>query len=96
VLDMHDILWRSYERQLERRSLPGSWKRRAVRRYRTREELAWKSYDGVTAINAEEHRSVAESGLPDRTRLFCAPMGVDLDRWPYQWSPVAPRRLAFY
>jgi glycosyltransferase involved in cell wall biosynthesis len=97
LLDMHDVLWRSYARQLDaRRGLPGRIKSWAVRRYRSREEDAWREYDGVTAINEEEFRYVRERGLPASTRVFCAPMGVELERWPFQWNPVEPRRLAFY
>lgn len=97
LLDMHDILWRSYERQLDARpGLPSALRQWAVARYRRREERAWRAYDGVTAINAEEHRYVEGRGLPRATRVFCAPMGVSLDRWPYQWTPAEPPRLAFY
>lgn len=97
LLDMHDVLWRSYARQLDQvGGLPGPLKRWAVRRYRNREESAWRAYDGVTAINDEERRYVEERGLPRSSRVFCAPMGVRLERWPYRWSPATPQRLAFY
>jgi Glycosyltransferase len=97
VLDMHDILWRSYEEQLAaRRRLPEAFRRWAVSRYRAREEEAWRRFDGVTAINKGEFEEVRQSGIPQTTRLFYAPMGVDLARWPYSWKPEHPPRMAFY
>lgn len=97
VLDMHDILWRSYARQLDVRGwLPSPLRRWAVRRYRRREENAWRAFDAVTAINDEEYQYVLRCQLPSPTRVFCAPMGVSLDRWPYGWKPARPSRFAFY
>jgi glycosyltransferase involved in cell wall biosynthesis len=95
VLDMHDVLWQSYRRQLAaKRWLPGPLRDRAVRRYRAREEAAWEAFDALIAINAAEQAYVREQ-LPHK-RLFYAPMGVDLEQWPYSWQPAAPPRVAYY
>jgi glycosyltransferase involved in cell wall biosynthesis len=94
LLDMHDVLWRAYERQLEKWPLPRSVSRWAVSRYRRREEDAWRSFDAIAAINDEEYRYVSKLGLS--SRVFRAPMGVSLERWPYRWHPADPPRLAFY
>jgi glycosyltransferase involved in cell wall biosynthesis len=95
VLDMHDILWRSYSRQLDIRPLtPRWWKRRAVRLYREQEERAWAMFDGLITINSAEHDYVHEK-LP-HMQLFYAPMGIDTDQWPYSWQPSDPPRVAYY
>jgi glycosyltransferase involved in cell wall biosynthesis len=96
ILDMHDVLWRAYERQLRaKRWLPPVVRRALVGRYRSRELLAWHGYDALIAINDEERRYV--SGIVDTgARLFFAPMGVDLDIWKYSWNPAEPPRVGFY
>lgn len=97
VLDMHDILWRSYAEQWKRRRiLPEAVRRMAIRRYRAREEEVWRGFDGITAISRGEYEYLERCGLPQSTKLFYAPMGVDLARWPYSWTPQHPPRLAFY
>jgi len=96
VLDMHNILWRALDRQLEGAGMPPSLRRLAVARYRRREEESWGAFDGVVAINREEERYVLGRRLRPRARVFYAPMGVDVDRWPWKWSPVRPVRIGFY
>lgn len=97
VLDMHNILWKAYERQLTAlRWVPGWLRRVAVRRYRRREERSWREFDGLVAINREEERHVQACDLRPGARVFYAPMGVDLERWPYGWKPVRPIRIGFY
>jgi hypothetical protein len=96
VLDMHDILWRSFLEQMkDRKNYPGWWKRWAVKNYRSREEQAWKEFDGIIAINAEEKKYV-RSVVPADTSLFYAPMGTDLNLWSYSWEPFDPPRIAYY
>lgn len=96
VLDMHNILWQSYIRQLnETVSLPGWWKRWAVTRYKRQEEDAWKQFDAIIAINAEEERYVRKTVSGD-IPVFYAPMGTDLNLWSYSWKPAYPPRIAYY
>ncbi len=95
VLDMHDILWRSYERRLIESRLPAAYRRWALDRYRRREEQAWTKFDAVVAINREEERYVRGTLSGEKT-IFHAPMGTDLKLWPYAWSPSRPARLAYY
>lgn len=95
VLDMHDILWQSYSRQLSARTLPSWWRQRQVSRYRLQEEAAWRRFDALITINAAEHDYVRQR-LPDPTPLFYAPMGTDLSRWPYGWQRANPPRIAYY
>lgn len=96
VLDMHNILWRSYERQLDSKHyLPRYWKQWAVARYRRHEEQAWSAFDGLITINAAEHHYVKRT-VPDASHLFYAPMGVDLELWPCSWKPEKPSRIAYY
>jgi glycosyltransferase involved in cell wall biosynthesis len=96
VLDMHDILWRARDAQLSQRRVVPAWARAAlVDRYRRREEAAWRAYDGLIAINREEERYVRRCVGSD-VPVFYGPMGVDLRRWPYRWSPPAAPTVAFY
>lgn len=95
VLDMHDLLWKSYERQLAAKAwLPGWWQERAVSMYRNTEEMAWTKFDALITINALEHEYVRDrvTDMP----LFYAPMGIDLKLWPYSWKPSTPPRIAYY
>ncbi len=95
VLDMHDILWQSYDQQLSRRMLPVRWKKWAAEQYRRAEEQAWQQFDALIAINKEEARYV-RTIVGEQKPIFYAPMGVDLSAWPYSWQPAHPPRLAYY
>jgi glycosyltransferase involved in cell wall biosynthesis len=96
VLDMHDVLWRSYERQLGHRL--GGWARwwwaHRLAAYRWRETAAWQAFDAVIAIS-EGEGAYARGQLPGK-RVIVAPMGIDIDDWPYRWSPAYPPRIGFY
>ena len=97
ILDMHNILWRAYERQLrERRWLPLWLRRIATERYRWREEQSWRRFDGLVTINREEEDYVRERSGPGAAHVFYAPMGLELERWPYRWNPASPARVGFY
>ncbi len=96
ILDMHDILWRSFKRQIDvRAGLPKWWKRWAIAQYKMREEAAWAKFDGLIAINRAEYE-YARSMVPSNVRMFYAPMGIDISQWPYSWQPAAPPRIAYY
>jgi len=96
VLDMHDVLWQAYESELT--NLAPAWvgplRDRRVHAYRRREEAAWAEFDALIAISAGE-AAYARSVLPEKP-ILVAPMGIDLTKWPYGWSPVTPPRVAFY
>jgi glycosyltransferase involved in cell wall biosynthesis len=96
VLDMHDVLWQSYDRQLKNHRLPWmrAFRRQLVQAYKRREEAAWSRYDALIAISQGE-AEYAKIVVPDKP-IFVAPMGTDLDQWHYCWSPAEPPRLAFY
>lgn len=95
VLDMHDVLWQGRaQRLMERKMLPAAWQRWLVERYKRREERAWTAFDAIIAINRDEQEYVRQvSGATD---VFYAPMGTDLARWPYSWTPALPQRVAYY
>jgi hypothetical protein len=102
VLDMHDVLWQSYARQLdgvaEARGwsrMPRRWKEWAVARYRAREEAAWRQFDRLIAINRAE-AEYARRVVAGATLVSHVPMGTDLELWPYSWMPARPPRLAYY
>jgi glycosyltransferase involved in cell wall biosynthesis len=96
ILDMHNILWRSYEKQMKvKRGVPEWWKRWALDRYKSQEEHAWKQFDSIIPINAEEDkhvRGLISSNIP----VFYTPMGIDLRFWPYSWQPATPPRVGYY
>ena len=96
VLDMHNILWRSHERNLQNAGFPEWLRRILVDRYRRKEELAWREYDALIAINRNEWRYAQERGLSGQ-RVYYAPMGVDLNLWPYSSQPCSGvTRFAYY
>lgn len=95
VLDMHDVLWKSYELQLARMRLPRCYREFRLNQYRRREERAWSQFDAVIAINREEMDYVRSRAAD--AKLFHTPMGIDMDRWPYCWQPTdQPPRVAYY
>lgn len=96
VLDTHNVLWKSLEQHMPVRQIwPGAFRKTRLARYRRHEEQAWRRFDAVIAINRSEHRLIQPSMLPSQ-KLFYAPMGTDLSRWPYAWQPANPLRLAYY
>lgn len=97
ILDMHDILWRSYARQFDLRPVIPAWyKNWRVRQYQRREESAWNDYRALIAINQDELEYARQHTRPGLD-FFYAPMGTDISLWPYSWNPAqSPRRVAFY
>ena len=96
ILDMHDILWRSYARQLDaRKGLPGWLKKMRINQYRVREESAWRVFDMLIAINHDEY-DYARQRVMDGIKIFYVPMGTDIAVWPYCWRPASPPRIAYY
>jgi glycosyltransferase involved in cell wall biosynthesis len=94
VLDMHDLLWQSFDQYLTRWYIPHSLRHWAVRRYRRCEEAAWQAYDALIAINRAEYDAVHKL-MPQKPLLY-APMGIDLQHWPYSWQPEFPPKIAYY
>ncbi len=96
ILDMHDILWKSFAKQLDDNTwIPRRFKQWLVDRYRAREETAWNAFDVLIAINQDEREYVRRHTRDGITALY-VPMGTDLEVWPYCWEPASPRRIAFY
>jgi glycosyltransferase involved in cell wall biosynthesis len=96
ILEMHNVLWKSKEQRLsERTAWPAWFKRTSLSRYRRREESAWDQFDALVAINRSEYDLVHARQQPSQ-KLFYAPMGTDLSRWPACWQPAHPPRLAYY
>jgi polysaccharide biosynthesis protein PslH len=96
VLDMHDVLWQSYSRQLSaKRGLPAWWRDRAIKLYQQTEEYAWQQFDALIAINAAEGQ-YARGIVRDHIPIFYTPMGTDLSTWPYSWEPAEPPRIGYY
>lgn len=96
ILDTHNILWQAQGRHLDALSYVPQWcKRWNVRRYRAHEEKAWAAFDGLVAINRREY-GVIRSTVPERSPVFYAPMGIDLDRWPLVWRAPQTVRVGYY
>lgn len=97
MLDMHDILWRSYSRQLQAKAYLPAWLREwMVRRYQSREEAAWNCFDLLIAINRDEMEYARRHTRPE-VIFFHVPMGTDISTWMYDWQPALnPRRVAYY
>jgi glycosyltransferase involved in cell wall biosynthesis len=96
ILDMHNVLWKSKEQRLsECKAWPAWFKQMALRRYRQQEESAWDRFDALVAINRSECNLVQVRQQRNQ-KLFYAPMGTDLSRWPPCWRPANPPRVAYY
>ncbi len=96
ILDMHNVLWKSREQRLsERTAWPAWFKRATLSRYRLREESSWGQFSALVAINRSEY-DLVHSRLQPSQKLFYAPMGTDLSRWPACWRPTNPSRVAYY
>lgn len=96
ILDMHNVLWKSSEQRLsERTAWPAWFKRASLGRYRRREESSWDQFDALVSINRSEY-DLVQARLRPTQKLFYAPMGTDLSRWPACWQPANPPRLAYY
>lgn len=96
ILDMHDLLYQTLDRDLGHvPHLPAFVRHHAVAGYRRREQASWCNFDLLLAINRTELQHAA-STLGDPARVALVPMGVDIERWRYQWNPADPPRMAFY
>ena len=79
----------------EKGAIPAAVRNFSVARYRKREERAWRAFDAIVAINEDEQAYVKEH-VPSEVPVFHAPMGTDLSKWTYLWSPARPARVAYY
>jgi glycosyltransferase involved in cell wall biosynthesis len=96
ILDMHNVLWKSRQQRLKEKTAWPDWlKRASLSRYRRREEFSWDQFDALVAINRSEYELI-HSRLQPSQKLFYAPMGTNLSRWPACWKPANPPRLAYY
>jgi len=97
VLDMHDLLWQSFKRQIEEmKGLPKFVMPLLVKRYKKQEENAWNDFDVLIAINQAEKENIQKL-FGNKKRILYAPMGIDLSSWDYSWQPDrTPRKIAYY
>jgi glycosyltransferase involved in cell wall biosynthesis len=96
VLDMHDVLWRSWERQLHhtRNPVRRLFRHRLVRKYKKREVTSWGSFDAVIAISAGEAEYVKRE-WPD-IPVLTSPMGIETGEWQRAIEPARPPRVGYY
>jgi glycosyltransferase involved in cell wall biosynthesis len=97
VLDMHDILWNTFEKQVDAHPFPAVCKNRRKRLYRLNEKRAWNSFDRIIAINALEQEIVANTVRKGIVVDFL-PMGIDTRKWDYKGIAELgqPQRVGFY
>lgn len=96
VLDTHNILWKSQQRQLEPKYwIPKLLKQEIIQNYKKREENAWNKYNALIAINWGEFEYM-QKVVNEEVKIFYTPMGTDLNLWPYLFQPVDPPRIAYY
>lgn len=96
ILDTHNILWQSYQKQLNlKKFIPPIINKNILRKYKTFEENAWDQFDGIIAINSEEFNYI-KNQLSSQKKIFSLPMGTDLSKWPHLYNPIKPQRIVFY
>ena len=96
ILDMHNILWQSYKRQLRSiKWLPKFLFFRILKRYKDQEENIWKKFDGLIAINKTEFNYI-KNVINKRTSITLIPMGIDLSKWNIDRKTVKPHRVGYY
>jgi len=95
AVDLHNVMWRSFEQQLLATRLPRAIAAQQVARYRAREERAWHGFDVLIAINEEEQREV-QRVVGAAKQVLYTPMGIPLADWPVSWQPSQPPVLGYY
>ena len=96
VLDMHNILWKSYESQIyEKNWLPKFFKKWIVDRYRQFEENIWNKFDGIISINNSENEYV-KSKIKTNCIIDYVPMGIDFNKWTVKRELTRPQRIGYY
>ncbi|MBT7901376.1 MAG: glycosyltransferase, partial [Candidatus Marinimicrobia bacterium] len=96
ILDMHNILWQSYKKQLKRiKCLPQFVKDWSIKRYKDQEENIWNKFEGLIAINQKEFDYV-KSISNNNKQVTLVPMGIDLKKWSIDRVPAEPQRVGYY
>jgi len=96
VLDMHNILWKSYESQIYGKNwLPKFFKKWFVVRYRQFEENIWNKFDGIISINNSENKYV-KSKIKTNCIVDYVPMGIDFNKWAVKREITSPQRIGYY
>jgi len=95
VVDLHNILWQARSKELVDKGLSNGLAGLLARRYKAREEAAWRTVDALITINRAEHEYI-QGVVGPTIPLFYAPMGIPLESWPYSWRPQRPARLIYY
>ncbi len=93
ALDTHNILWKSFQKQLNDKGyLPSILIKMMVDRYRKFEEYAWSNFDHVIAIN-ENEKDYIRSVVTSSTNVSLSGMGVDMMKWNATNFPKNKRKL---
>ena len=96
ILDMHNILWQSYKRQLKSiKWLPEFLFFWILKRYKDQEENIWKKFDGLIAINKTEF-DYLKTSINKKTSITLIPMGIDLSKWNIVRKNIKPHRVGYY
>ena len=96
ILDMHNILWKSYQSQIDSKKwLHKIQKRWIVKRYKEHEENIWKRFDGIISINSKENEYIIDK-THKRDVIKYIPMGIDFKKWSIKREFSTPQRIAYY
>ena len=93
ILDMHNILWKSFETQLRsKKYLPDFIIKHFLKKYKIEEENAWKEFDALITINRIENEYVSKLGL----KTLYVPMGIEMSKWSSQRSFNKTKKVGYY
>jgi len=96
ILDMHNILWQSYKKQLKRiKCLPQFVKDWSIKRYKDQEENIWNKFEGLIAINQTEFDYI-KTNLNKKQDVILIPMGIDFSKWDIERKTSNPPRVGYY
>ena len=96
ILDMHNILWKSYQSQIDSKKwLHKIQKRWIVNRYREHEENIWQRFDGIISINSKENEYIIDK-IHKKDVINYIPMGIDFKKWSAKREFSKPQRIAYY
>ena len=96
ILDMHNILWKSYKSQIDSKKwLHKFQKTWIVKRYKEHEENIWQRFDGIISINSKENEYILDK-IYKKDVVEYIPMGIDFEKWSIKREFSTPQRIAYY
>jgi len=93
VLDTHNIMWQTLEKQLK--ASKGIVKA-DIDKYRNFEINTWNHFTDIIGINENEYNYIKGIVKEKDIKPHYLPMGTDLSLWSYDYQPDTNISLAFY